>query len=89
MKIQIVGHDKVVLYRPKEKSGIIFLFDSDAILGNSKVRNAPLLYDEEFNFVCTLVVDDLHSSAEEDYPGSVCFSSKEANSLWNNSFNKR
>lgn len=81
MKIQIMGHDEAVMYRPKEKTGIIRLFDSDAILGNSEVRNAPLLYHEEFNFVCTLVVDDLHSSAEEDYPGSVCFSSKEAKRL--------
>lgn len=81
MKIQIMGHDEAVLYRPNEKTGIIRLFDSEAILGNSTVRNEPLLHKALFASVYTLVVDDLHSSAEEDYPGSVCFSSKEATCL--------
>lgn len=81
MKIRIMGHDEAVMYRPNDKTGIIRLFDSEATLGDCTVRNEPLLHQDLFDFVFTLVVDDLHSSAEEDYPGSVLFSSNEAELL--------
>lgn len=81
MKIQIMGHDEAVGYRPIGKTGIIRLLDSEALLGNSDVRNEPLRHEDLFTLVFPLVVDDLHSSAEEDYPGSVLFSSKEADYL--------
>lgn len=80
-QIRIFSHDQAVAHKPSPGTGIIRLFDSDALLGESDVRNEPLLYADEFAKVFTLTVDDIQRSVEDEYPGSVLFSMTEASYL--------
>lgn len=80
-RIRIFSHDQAVRHYPAPRTGIIRLFDSEALLGESDVRNEPLSHEAKFEKVFVLTVDDIQRSLEDEYPGSVLFSDKHASYL--------
>lgn len=78
--VRILSHDEAVRYQPKEKTAIIRLLDSEAMLGDSDIRNEPLAYEQDFSSVFELVVDDIKRMYPE-YPEAVLFSRAHARFL--------
>jgi len=83
MKVHLLSHDEAVLFLPKEgvQTGIIRLFDSEEILGNSSIRNEALEHPERFEYVFEMVVDDIKRDISDEYPGAVLFDNTHAQEL--------